>query len=258
MPAFHLLPAEDLSALVDYVIYLAIRGEVERNLLLMATYELDMDAGQRLTDGSPVGSHSAAVTSHWPAIEQSVIDIARKWAEAPEQALIGVAPPADKPLVGGPLQTEEQQAQLAASIEHGRELFRGPVANCASCHGPQGAGDGTVNDYDDWTKDWTTAAGLDPADREQLRPMLQAGALKPRHILPRNLQSGVYRGGARPEDLYRRIVLGIEGTPMPAAPLQPDIPGGLSESDVWDLVNYLLSLPGDRPGDASGQPGGQL
>jgi hypothetical protein len=114
-----------------------------------------------------------------------------------------------------------------------------------------------VNDYDDWTKDWTTAAGLDPQDKTQLRPMLKAGALRPRHILPRDLRTGVYRGGSRPQDLYLRIVHGIEGTPMPAAPRQPEISVGLSESDIWDLVNFLLSLPNQAPSgvsDIAGSP----
>ena len=78
--------------------------------------------------------------------------------------------------------------------------------------------------------------------------MLKLGALKPRHILPRNLQYGVYRGGSRPEDLYTRIALGIEGTPMPALPMQPENSLGLTAADVWDLVNFLLSLPDQSDG----------
>ena len=34
-------------------------------------------------------------------------------------------------------------------------------------------------------------------------------------IKPRDLTSGVYRGGRRPLDIYRRIHAGIKGTPMP-------------------------------------------
>jgi hypothetical protein len=105
----------------------------------------------------------------------------------------------------------------------------------------QGKGDGQQNNYDDWTRDWTQ--GFDPRNLDQLRPLLAAGALKPRHILPRNLQLGVFRGGGKPADLYTRIVNGIEGTPMPAAPMKPANPQGLTSADVWDIVNFLLNLP---------------
>jgi mono/diheme cytochrome c family protein len=242
MPAFHLLPEDDIQALVDYVIYLAIRGEVERALLLRAAYDLDLDDGQRLVDFELRQTDSAEFQSQWQEVQVVVAKIAANWATAEEKQLANVAPPADFPIVGDELVDDAAQQRLTASISRGRELFQGKVANCASCHGLEGAGDGVVNDYDDWTKDWTTSIGLDPSDKQQLKPLLELGALKPRHILPRNLQTGVFRGGSLPQDLYTRIVRGIEGTPMPAAPLQPEIATGLSQQDVWDLVNYLLSL----------------
>ena len=231
MPTFALLPEEDLEAVLDYVLYLSIRGEVERGLLMRAAY--DLAPGQQLNRDDAI---------------ELAIGAARKWAEAETKSIPVPTPPADLPLVGTTLESPAARERLDASIEHGRQLFVGQVANCASCHGPLGAGDGTHNDFDDWTKDWTSQAGLDPLDKQQLRPMRELGALQPRHIQPRNLQSGVYRGGGRPEDLYRRIVLGIEGTPMPAVPLQPDNPLGLSERDVWDLINFLLSLPSRSEG----------
>ncbi len=250
MPSFSLLPDDDIEALVDYVIYLSIRGEVERGLLMRAAYELDLDGGERLI--GPDRLDSKATTQDPPSsnddserddIAELVSSVARRWLLAQAQVLTVPPPPEGLPIYGSELATDADRERLIASIAHGRELFQGKIANCASCHGPLGAGDGTIGDYDDWTKDWTTQAGLDPLDKQQLRPMLQLGALKPRHILPRNLQLGVYRGGSRPEDLYTRIVLGIEGTPMPALPMQPANPLGLTEADVWDLVNFLLSLP---------------
>ena len=255
MPSFALLPDDDLEALVDYVIYLSIRGEVERGLLMRAVYELDLDAGERLIDSEQSDSMGAAQNltdmnsnSNYNSTVEIVSSVARKWVFAKALKLPVVPPPDDLPIFGTELTSDAVRERLAASIAHGRELFQGKAANCASCHGLHGAGDGTVNDYDDWTKDWTTQAGLDPLDKQQLRPMLKLGALKPRHILPRNLQYGVYRGGSRPEDLYTCIALGIEGTPMPALPMQPENPLGLTEADVWDLVNFLLSLPSQSDG----------
>lgn len=253
MPAFALLPDDDLEALIDYVIYLSIRGEVERGLLMRATYELDLDAGERLVDPTRDPTSTDSVIPDQFSVVELVSNVANKWlkaeritaagSQAEHYSLDAPLPPAELPLVGANLASDAERERLAQSVAHGRELFQGKVANCSSCHGPLGAGDGTVNDYDDWTKDWTTQAGLDPLDKQQLRPMLALGALKPRHILPRNLQNGIYRGGSRPEDIYLRIVRGIEGTPMPAAPMQPENALGLTEADAWDLVNFVLSLP---------------
>jgi len=72
------------------------------------------------------------------------------------------------------------------------------------------------------------------------------GGLPLRNILPRNLRDGIYRGGRRPIDIFWRVHNGIDGTPMPAANKQ-----ALQDSDIWDIVNYVLSLPYEpvsRPG----------
>jgi len=63
------------------------------------------------------------------------------------------------------------------------------------------------------------------------------------HLLPRDLTRGIYRGGRRPIDLYRRVYAGIKGTPMPPF-------GGtvLNDDEIWDLVNYVMSVPYDGPG----------
>ena len=79
------------------------------------------------------------------------------------------------------------------------------------------------------------------------REYVALGALQPRNLFPRNLRSGVYRGGRRPIDLYWRIVNGIDGAQMPAAPMKADDAGpevkGLTNQDVWDLINYVRSMP---------------
>jgi mono/diheme cytochrome c family protein len=119
-------------------------------------------------------------------------------------------------------------------IESGRQLFRGR-ANCVQCHGLTGVGDGQNENYDDWTNDWLKTAGVDPNFPETYQPFLEAGAMPPRHISPRNLRLSVFRGGSRPADIYRRIANGIEGTPMPSAPT-------LSSDEIWALVAYVRNL----------------
>jgi mono/diheme cytochrome c family protein len=56
-------------------------------------------------------------------------------------------------------------------------------------------------------------------------------------VKPRNLTTGVFRGGRRPIDIYRRIHTGIKGTPMPGAGKS------LTDEQIWDVVNYVLSIP---------------
>ena len=67
-----------------------------------------------------------------------------------------------------------------------------------------------------------------------------------RNLRPRNLRLGVYRGGRRPLDIYWRLINGIDGAKMPQVPLvdpnDPEKPG-LNDSDLWDLINYVRSLP---------------
>ncbi len=244
MPSFSLLKPDDLEALMDYAIYLSIRGEVERRLIIEAANELDLEKGERLLDPALKESAPDEYQAQLKAIEDMVIEVAQSWVEAPQSVTEVQAPPADYPLFGRDLGgSPEVRQRLETSIANGRSIFHGKIANCANCHGNTAMGDGQINDYDDWTKEWTIRAKVDPLDKEQVKPFLQLGALKPRNILPRNLRSGIYRGGSKPIDLYHRIVQGIDGTPMPAVGLKPDNPQGLSTEDVWDLVNYLLSLP---------------
>ncbi len=121
----------------------------------------------------------------------------------------------------------------------GQEVFRGKIATCSKCHGEEGLGNGQVNDYDDWTKDWTTRIGLKPEDRDSLLPMLARGAFLPRNAIPRNFAEGIFRGGSSSADLYLRITQGIDGTPMPAATF---VEGEFDEKDIWHLINFIRSL----------------
>lgn len=87
------------------------------------------------------------------------------------------------------------------------ELFQGA---CASCHGATGKGDGRT--------DLVDAEG--------------------RPTRARDLTTGVFKGSRAPEAIYRRIMTGLPGTPMPAN----DWAYG---NDGWYLVRYILSLSSD-------------
>lgn len=235
MPTFAVLDSEvnqrtgrDLDALVDYVVYLSVRGEVERQLMTAAVDdlgygEIPIDRDLRLA--------ASGETTAAELVREVVSDVARDWMDAGSEL---VEVPAWEPLGGQP---------LADSIHRGREIFHGQIANCVACHGPGGNGQATTLDYDDWTKEYSTRIGLTPSDREAMRPFRKAGALRPRPSQPRNLTQGVYRGGGDAATLYRRITQGIAGTPMPAVEIVAEQNGkGLTPNQVWDLVRYVQSL----------------
>ena len=100
------------------------------------------------------------------------------------------------------------------SIARGKEIFR--EVECFKCHGDEGRGDGpSAPELED---DWEYP------------------------IWPRNLTRGwEFRGGHRPEDIYRRVIGGVAGTPMPS------FVDSLDEERAWDLVHYVLSLSPEEP-----------
>jgi mono/diheme cytochrome c family protein len=68
--------------------------------------------------------------------------------------------------------------------------------------------------------------------------------LSPRNAIPRNLREGVFRGGRRPIDVFWRISAGIPGTPMPASgPAAEGAQGTLKQEEIWQIVDYVHSLP---------------
>lgn len=97
-----------------------------------------------------------------------------------------------------------------AQLELGEQLFSD--LGCTQCHGDLGAGNGIL-------------AGT-----------LVDDGYSP--IRPANLQTGVFKGGNAPEDVWLRIHLGIEGTPMPS------FGRNLSVEESWALVEYVLQLGG--------------
>ncbi len=224
MPSFKLLSDEEVDALVDYVQYLAIRGQVER-LLIQEIAELDNERLLNLDGDEDADSLEEQLEFY---IEDYVIPTIGQWVRANER---GSAKVTEQP-EGFPNSPE--------LIAQGKQLFHGR-ANCAQCHGSTGLGDGQTENYDFWTTDWLETKGVDPNDPESYADFIEAGAFPPKTMRPRNLRLRVFRGGNRPEDIYYRIKHGISGTPMPAASAMDE-----KKNEIWALVAYVLSMP-DEP-----------
>jgi mono/diheme cytochrome c family protein len=215
MPAFQTLRnrpefENDIESLVEYVVFLSIRGEAERRLL-----KLSVDK-----ETQPSREEAIAIVSK----------IAQSWLDAPGQ------------VVEVPMIPEVSPEEYQASVERGKTLFASNKASCFKCHGYEGKGDGVSQDYDEWTKDWTIRVGIDPAKKSEWKIMKPFGALKPVVDRSRNFSLGGLRGGSTEQDIVNRIVLGVDGTPMPAATFSETDPNALSFEDVFDLARYVSSL----------------
>ena len=214
MPAFKTLNhskefAEDVDALAHYVRFLSIRGEVERRLTAaIVNEEIDRDLTLKIAS-----------------------KVAGSWALASTYAVT-------LPNLSSTSTPEEQ----LSSIERGKMVFLSELTACAKCHGKEGDGKGISQDFDDWTKDWTIRAGIDPTKKAEWKRMKKFGILKPVIDSPRNLNFGAFRGGPTREDIYLRIVLGIEGSPMPAIARKENDNPGIPEEGIRDLVEYVFSL----------------
>jgi mono/diheme cytochrome c family protein len=251
MPSFVLLPDDEIDALVEYVKYLSVRGETEIRLIEYVADEGEMPEGgiAQIAGGVPLQRDEEGVPEEEPEYENIVASILYKWDSAPTQIVQPVVP-------GVPINTQssgDNSQALAESIERGRKLFYSAETKCASCHGDAALGDGETTNFDDWTKAIFQPDANMKIDAAHAADMLSLGSLPVRNIRPRNLRQGIYRGGRRPIDLYRRIFSGINGTPMPAQGSEAGIEGdevaddqaggSVRRQQIWDLVNYVLSLP---------------
>jgi cytochrome c oxidase cbb3-type subunit 2 len=96
---------------------------------------------------------------------------------------------------------------FAMHANSGRTLF---VASCAPCHGEAGRGDGpsAAQLTDDWEQP----------------------------VKPADLSLPSLRSGPELSDVYKVLVTGLNGTPMPS------FLDATSEAERWDLVAYIESL----------------
>jgi len=181
MPSFGQLPSDDLEAVLDYVLVLTHRGELELQLAIEAANE-DEVADE--------------------AVDDAIEFILDQWKLAKEQQVW--------PLTKSPLYGNE-------SVELGKKAFLTEEAGCFKCHGADGRARTTDN-----------AQGFNDAWGHKTRAA--------------DLTAGMFHGGNRPEDIYRRIFSGINGTPMPSfkdkLSKEPDT--------FWHLVHYVQHISSAR------------
>jgi mono/diheme cytochrome c family protein len=101
-----------------------------------------------------------------------------------------------------------------ASVARGREIYI--QQSCHACHGKEGRGDGQ-------------------------QVMVDNDGVPTR---PRDLTRGIFKGGHDPASIYRRIALGMPGTPMPSS-------SNLSAEQMADLANFIRSLSNEDQRNAA-------
>ena len=217
MPAFEaLLTPAEIEQVVDYVVFLSLRGETELALIEEGFVADDSDEDALEDD----------------IVQELVQGVFSKWEDAGESV---VDPPS------------ERTASSPESIVRGRDLFLGRTnekLECAGGHGPRGKGDGPsfmdlkvfnkVVFGGDPSRMPRRVAELDAPTQELWKQKLDGWG---NPLRPADLTLGYYKGGRRPLDLYWRIAKGITGTQMPA-----HYPG-VNDAQIWDLVNFVLALP---------------
>ena len=128
MPAFALLPPDEIDAVVDYILVLTRRGELEEQIFYQAEFDEEVDP--ELVDSEAV---------------PLVVD---RWASAKQDVVIPLTPEPD------------------LTIEHarrGRDLFLAETTGCKKCHGADGRGQTPDNLRGDLKDTWghvTRAADL--------------------------------------------------------------------------------------------------
>jgi len=225
MPAFHSLMTDvEIEQVIDYVMFLSMRGETELALI---------DIGAVAEEKDPKISDQAYQTQVFSAetIKDAVDGVFNKWKPAQTQVV-------NPPVPRTPSSRE--------SIVRGRDLFL-VKTDCKDCHGTLARGDGTsfvpqeVFDF--------VVFGGNPSERQARLDQLAVKDAKIKELWkqkaddwgnplrPANLNLSRYKGGRRPIDLYWRIAKGINGAQMPGH--YPSI----DEKQIWDLVNFVLALP---------------
>ena len=134
MPSFSLLPGSEVEALVEYVKYLSIRGQME-SALHMVVYELEEEEvvdenGEPRRDeaGEPLLQRTPLNPATYPEQREEILsyleELMEGWNTANEQIIV----PAEDQIPGDDRLPEE----VLASAEAGRKLFYGK-ADCKKC-----------------------------------------------------------------------------------------------------------------------------
>ncbi len=189
-----------------YLLYPRPRDFTRGQYRLVSTWETvptDEDLYKTISRGMP----GSAMPSwgHLPEEDRwGLVHYLKSLSDAGFEVPVPEEPAKQHGIGKGVIRVPEPPPPTAAGEARARELF---AQGCAPCHGETGRGDGRKEQVD-----------------SQGRP-----------TRPRDLTAGVFKGSPEPADVYRRIVAGLPGSPMPSSPY-------LHGEDAWNLTRFVLAL----------------
>ncbi|MBI2164472.1 MAG: c-type cytochrome [candidate division NC10 bacterium] len=193
-----------------YLLYPKPRDFVAAKYALVSTWDrvpTDEDLYRTISRGMP----GSAMPSWGHLAEEErwgLVHYVKAFAEKPLEVQPAADPKAEGQGGTGLIRVPPEPPFTAEARARALELY--PDA-CASCHGKTGKGDGAQDQRDD--KGYPTR--------------------------PRDLTLGVFKGSPEPAQLYRRVLAGMPGTPMPMS----DWAYG---EDAWHLVHLIRSWSSDE------------
>lgn len=202
-------PAGDGEGDAAYLLYPRPRDFTSGQFRIISTWDgvpTDTDLFRTISRGMP-GSAMPS-WAHLPEETRwGLVHYVKTFAKRP--LTVNAAREPDKFGSGGagvvtvPAEPPYDEAGKARAVE----LF---AKGCAPCHGTTARGDGAQKQVD--SKGFATR--------------------------PRDLTLGVYKGSPEADQVYRHIVAGLPGSPMPQN-------GYLQGDDAWHLVHYVRALSSD-------------
>lgn len=181
--------------------------------------------GSLPTDGDIYRSISRGVPGTWMPPWEDLLTPSQQWALV--RYIKSFSEWFDEEEPDPPIEIPPAPPATPELIREGRMVYA--VLKCWQCHGPLGRGDGPSAGvlFDDWD----------------------------RKITPYDFTRGNYKNGSAPQDLYRTLVTGLNGSPMPAYERSNiTFPGGpdtnvepmraaVSDAELRDLTAYLSEQP---------------
>ncbi len=194
------------DGIAAYLLYPKPRDFVVARYRLISTWErvpTDQDLFDTLTRGMP----GSAMPSwgHLPERTRwGLVDYVKSLAAEPWDIAPSSDPPGEGASGTGVIRVPPEPPHQDGDEELAASFFKDA---CAGCHGFDGRGDGQQKQVDN--EGFPTR--------------------------PRDLTRGIYKGRPDPESVYRHIVAGLPGTPMPMS----DWSYG---DNAWHLVRFVLEL----------------
>jgi cytochrome c oxidase cbb3-type subunit 2 len=192
-----------------YLLYPRPRDFTSGEYRLMSTWDgvvTDEDLFRTISRGMP----GSAMPSWAHLPEQTrwgLVHYVKSFTERPFDIAASHEPDASGGGGGGVIRIPPEPAYDEAARARAAELYK---QGCAPCHGATARGDGAQKQVD--SKGYPTR--------------------------PRDLTLGVFKGSPEPAHVYRRVVGGLPGSPMPQN-------GYLQGNDAWHLVHFVRSLSSD-------------